>query len=198
MGGCLSDMDAGSESGPTAPGQPVLAGRFHRDQGQAIFPRGAATGIVRPWTACSTRRAERTGSSGWPVRGTRGSLADEVVGHAFRHGTQPDHIERLAAYWAEALGGPDVYTKHIRRRDLGRADPQRQREHEEMDRRAIACFDRPSRTPGSRPTRPCARRCTTTSPGRQRPRWRVSPIARRRPRRPPIPRWSWDGPQPDG
>ena len=33
-------------------------------------------------------------------------LADEVVSHAFSHGFHPDHTQRLAAYWAEALGGP--------------------------------------------------------------------------------------------
>src|SRR5215813_8225291 len=33
-------------------------------------------------------------------------LEDEVVSHAFSHGYHPQHTERLAAYWAEALGGP--------------------------------------------------------------------------------------------
>jgi hypothetical protein len=38
-------------------------------------------------------------------------LADEIVAHPFSHGVKPDHIERLAAYWAEALGGPAAYTE---------------------------------------------------------------------------------------
>ena len=33
-------------------------------------------------------------------------MADEVVSHAFSHGFHPEHTQRLAAYWAEALGGP--------------------------------------------------------------------------------------------
>ena len=33
-------------------------------------------------------------------------MADAVVVHAFSHGFHPQHVERLAAYWAEALGGP--------------------------------------------------------------------------------------------
>ena len=33
-------------------------------------------------------------------------MADEIVSHAFSHGFHPQHTERLAAYWAEALGGP--------------------------------------------------------------------------------------------
>jgi len=37
-------------------------------------------------------------------------LADPIVSHAFSHGYHPQHSERLAAYWAEALGGPSDYT----------------------------------------------------------------------------------------
>ena len=36
-------------------------------------------------------------------------MVDEVVSHAFSHGYHPAHTERLAAYWAEALGGPSVF-----------------------------------------------------------------------------------------
>ena len=37
-------------------------------------------------------------------------MADDVVGHAFSHGFHPQHVERLAAYWAEAFGGPSTYS----------------------------------------------------------------------------------------
>ena len=40
-------------------------------------------------------------------------LADEVVSHAFSHGYHPEHTERLAAYWIEALGGPARYSELI-------------------------------------------------------------------------------------
>ena len=68
-------------------------------------------------------------------------LADDVVTHAFSHGFRPDHTQRLAAYWAEALGGPSTFTNlfgdetSVVRLHSGNG------EHEEMDRRAIACFD---------------------------------------------------------
>jgi hemoglobin len=68
-------------------------------------------------------------------------MADEVVGHAFSHGFHPQHTERLAAYWAEALGGPTAYSDtygdetSVVRIHSGNGP------HEEMDRRAIACFD---------------------------------------------------------
>jgi hemoglobin len=38
-------------------------------------------------------------------------MADEVVSHAFSHGFHPQHSERLAAYWVEALGGPHTYSE---------------------------------------------------------------------------------------
>jgi hemoglobin len=68
-------------------------------------------------------------------------MADEVVSHAFSHGFHPEHSERLAAYWAEALGGPTTFSTaygdetSVVRIHSGNGL------HEEMDRRAIACFD---------------------------------------------------------
>ncbi len=38
-------------------------------------------------------------------------LADPVASHPFDRDTlHPQHVERLAAYWAEALGGPTTFT----------------------------------------------------------------------------------------
>jgi hemoglobin len=68
-------------------------------------------------------------------------LADEVVSHVFSHGYHPEHTERLAAYWAEALGGPMTYSERygdetsVVRIHSGNGP------HHEMDQRAIACFD---------------------------------------------------------
>ncbi len=68
-------------------------------------------------------------------------MADEVVSHAFSHGFHPQHSERLAAYWAEALGGPAVFSaKYGTESDVVRMHSGKG-PHEEMDRRAIACFD---------------------------------------------------------
>ena len=46
-------------------------------------------------------------ASAWHAR----VMADDVVSHAFSHGYHPAHAERLAAYWAEALGGPTMYSQ---------------------------------------------------------------------------------------
>ena len=68
-------------------------------------------------------------------------MADEVVSHAFSHGFHPQHHERLAAYWAEALGGPPEYSStmadetRVTRMHAGNGA------HHELDERAIACFE---------------------------------------------------------
>jgi hemoglobin len=68
-------------------------------------------------------------------------MADELVSHAFSHGFHPQHSQRLAAYWAEALGGPAAYSAtcgdetSVVRMHSGNGP------HEEMDRRAVECFD---------------------------------------------------------
>jgi hemoglobin len=39
-------------------------------------------------------------------------LADPVLNHTFsREDQHPQHVERLAAYWAEVLGGPPTYSR---------------------------------------------------------------------------------------
>jgi hemoglobin len=69
-------------------------------------------------------------------------MADEVVSHAFSHGFHPQHSERLAAYWAEALGGPHTYSERYGDESAVVRMHSGNGEHEEMDLRAIACFDR--------------------------------------------------------
>jgi hemoglobin len=68
-------------------------------------------------------------------------MADEVVAHAFSHGFRPDHTERLAAYWAEALGGPTAYSDTYGDETSVVKIHSGNGEHDEMDRRAIVCFD---------------------------------------------------------
>ena len=76
-------------------------------------------------------------ASAWHAR----VLEDEVVAHAFSHGYHPQHTERLAAYWAEALGGPTTYSEQFGNETLVVRMHSGNGPHEEMDLRAIACFD---------------------------------------------------------
>ena len=76
-------------------------------------------------------------ASAWHAR----VLADESVSHAFSHGYHPAHTERLAAYWAEAWGGPRTYSEEYGDETAVVRIHSGNGPHEEMDRRAIACFD---------------------------------------------------------
>src|SRR5262245_54737138 len=67
-------------------------------------------------------------------------LADPVVSHAFSHGFHPEHTERLAAYWAQSLGGPSDYTESIGDESFVVRLHAGNGAHEEMDERAQICF----------------------------------------------------------
>lgn len=119
-------------------------------------------------------------------------MADEIVSHAFSHGFHPQHGARLAAYWAEALGGPTTYTadhgdeSHVVRLHSGNGV------HEEMDRRAIACFAQALDDVGLEdPLRQVLHDyfawATTTTMSR------YHESADDVPANLAIPRWSWDG-----
>jgi hemoglobin len=68
-------------------------------------------------------------------------LADPELNHPFSHaGQDPNHIEHLAAYWAEVLGGPATYSEacgdqtgvlqlHAGNRDMG-----------DLGERFVRCF----------------------------------------------------------
>ena len=68
-------------------------------------------------------------------------LADPELNHPFSHpGQHPQHVERLAAYWAEVMGGPPRYSEsggdhsamlrlHVGNGDMG-----------ELGRRFVECF----------------------------------------------------------
>ncbi len=77
-------------------------------------PQGSAIGA--PWSTIGAVRSvcEAAGGEEGLLRLARAwharVMADEVVSHAFSHGFRPDHSERLAAYWVEALGGPETFS----------------------------------------------------------------------------------------
>ncbi len=121
-------------------------------------------------------------------------MEDQVVSHAFSHGFHPEHSKRLAAYWAEALGGPTVYSAaygdetSVVRIHSGNGP------HEEMDNRAIACFDQALADVGPKDDRVrqvlhdyFAWATLATMSQYHRSQGDV-------PDGLPIPHWSWDGP----
>jgi hemoglobin len=135
-------------------------------------------------------------------------MADEEVSHAFSHGYRPDHSERLAAYWAEALGGPPLYSSRYGDETSVVRIHSGNGAHEEMDRRAIACFGQALADTGLANTAMAAD--GPTGDGRLRQvlydyfAWATTTTMARYHRSADdvpdglrIPRWSWDGLQPD-
>jgi hemoglobin len=113
----------------------------HRPQTTAWFDSSTdlwqAVGMQSVYEAAGGHEGLLRLAHAWHAR----VMADEVVAHAFSHGFRADHSARLAAYWAEALGGPTAYSENygdetsVVRMHSGNG------RHEEMNRRAIACFD---------------------------------------------------------
>jgi hemoglobin len=121
-------------------------------------------------------------------------LSDPVVSHAFSHGFRDDHDERLAAYWGEQLGGPPRFTgamgdhSGVLRMHSGNG------RHDEMNRRAEACFAHALDDAGI-PETPELRRTLVSWF-----HWAVE-LMDSHPDTPdtvpdglPIPVWTWDGP----
>ena len=130
----------------------------------------------------------------WHVR----VMADEEVSHAFSHGYRPDHTERLAAYWAEALGGPPLYSPRYGDETSVVRIHSGNGAHEEMDRRAIACFGQALADIGLAGDDRLRQVlydyfawATTTTMARYHRSADDVPDGLA------IPRWSWDGLQPD-
>ena len=121
-------------------------------------------------------------------------LEDEVVSHAFSHGFHPQHTERLAAYWAEALGGPPMYSDRYGDETSVVRIHSGNGQHEEMDQRAIACFDQALQDAGLAGDERLRRVlhdyfawATTTTMARYHESAEDVPHGLR------IPTWSWDG-----
>jgi hemoglobin len=69
-------------------------------------------------------------------------LADPELNHPFSHpGQHPQHVERLAAYWAEVMGGPRSYSQaggdqsEVLRMHAGNGDMG------DLGERFVRCFD---------------------------------------------------------
>lgn len=121
-------------------------------------------------------------------------LADPELNHPFSHLDQhPQHVERLAAYWAEVLGGPPAYSEacgdesavlvmHARNGDMG-----------DLGERFLACFVGAMDDAGL-PDDPVFRGAM-----RAYMRWAVdhvlqySPVDAVVPAGANMPRWDWDG-----
>ncbi|MDT4939354.1 MAG: hemoglobin [Pseudonocardiales bacterium] len=68
-------------------------------------------------------------------------LADPELNHPFSHpGQHPQHIERLAAYWAEVLGGPPRFSQSMSDHSAMLHMHSGNGDMSDLGRRFVACF----------------------------------------------------------
>ena len=121
-------------------------------------------------------------------------LADPELNHPFSHpGQHPRHVERLAAYWAEVMGGPPVYSSScgdqsgLLHMHSGNGDMT------DLGERFVRCFDAAMDDAGL-PADADFRACM-----HDYMRWavddvlRYSPVDAAVPAGSAMPRWGWDG-----
>jgi hemoglobin len=121
-------------------------------------------------------------------------LADPELNHPFSHpGQHPQHVQRLAAYWAEVMGGPAGYSRSdgdqsgVLRMHAGNGDMG------DLGERFVACFDQ-ALDDAQLPADPAFR-------GEMRAymRWAVDDVLAYSPVDAVVapgaamPRWGWDG-----
>ena len=124
-------------------------------------------------------------------------LQDPELNHPFSHPDQhPQHVQRLAAYWAEVLGGPARYStacgdhSGVLRMHAGNGDLS------DLGRRFVACFVTAADDAGL-PADPEFRTAL-----RSYMEWAVAEVLSYPdsdagvPAALAMPRWSWDGRQP--
>jgi hemoglobin len=124
-------------------------------------------------------------------------LADPELNHPFSHpGQHPQHVERLAAYWAEVLGGPPRYSEAcgnqsaVLRMHSGNGDMG------DLGERFVRCFDLAADDAGL-PADPAFRAALHAYMT-----WAVSDVLSYSPadavvpRSAAMPRWGWDGLEP--
>jgi hemoglobin len=120
-------------------------------------------------------------------------LQDPELSHPFSHGVNPEHIERLAAYWAEVLGGPARFSESFGGHSAMLEIHARQGSGPEFGPRFVACFMQAAddvQLPGDPDFRAAIRAYME---------WAVlevdsyAPPDSRVPADLPMPRWSWNG-----
>lgn len=124
----------------------------------------------------------------------RRCLADPELNHPFSHEDQhPQHVERLAAYWAEVMGGPPSYSSEcgdhssMLRMHAGNGDLT------DLGRRFVDCFVQAADDAGL-PEDPAFRAAL-----RAYMEWAVAQVLSYRgpaeevPAELPMPSWGWEG-----
>jgi hemoglobin len=120
-------------------------------------------------------------------------LQDPALNHPFSHPGHPDHVRRLACYWAEVFGGPATYTQSCGGQSWMLGIHAGAGAEDELGERFVQCFVRAADDaglPGDAEFRAALRAYME---------WAVAQVMACSPRGSPVPaglavpRWSWDG-----
>ena len=121
-------------------------------------------------------------------------LDDPELNHPFSHEDQhPQHVERLAAYWAEVMGGPPTYSEQCGDQSSLQHMHSRNGDMSDLGRRFVECFvlaADDAGLPDDAEFRGVLRDYMV---------WAVSdvlvysPVGAEVPSGLPMPHWSWDG-----
>ena len=123
----------------------------------------------------------------------RRCLEDPVLEHPFSHPGNPEHVQRLADYWAEVFGGPPRYSGSFGGHSAMLGIHAGQGAESDLGERFVACFVRAAEDAGL-PDDPGFRAGL-----RAYMEWAVgevlaySPQGSRVPAELPVPSWGWDG-----
>jgi hemoglobin len=121
-------------------------------------------------------------------------LDDPELNHPFSHpGQHPEHVARLAAYWAEVLGGPPTYSRTCGDHSAMLTMHAGNGDMSDLGRRFVDCFVLAADDAGL-PDDPEFRAAL-----RDYMRWAVAEVLRYPdedstvPASPTMPHWSWNG-----
>lgn len=124
----------------------------------------------------------------------RRCLDDPELNHPFSHPDQhPQHVERLAAYWAQVLGGPPSFSESCGSETAVLLMHSGNGDMSDLGRRFVACFDA-AMDDVPLPADPTFRRAM-----HEYMVWAVDRVLANEDRACipdglPMPRWGWDGP----
>jgi hemoglobin len=120
-------------------------------------------------------------------------LQDPVLNHPFSHPGHPEHVARLASYWAEVFGGPALYSQSCGGQSAMLGIHAGQGADEDLGDRFVRCFVQAADDAGL-PDDTDFRAAL-----RSYMEWAVAEVLSYSPRdsqvapRLPVHRWSWDG-----
>jgi hemoglobin len=120
-------------------------------------------------------------------------LEDPVLNHPFSHPGHPEHIQRLASYWAEVFGGPAVYSHSCGGQSAMIGLHAGTNAEDDLGRRFVGCFVQAADDAGL----PADADLRTAL--RSYMEWAVRDVLSYAPSGSevatalPVPRWSWDG-----